>query len=680
MPMPVSRVTMIRELACRLPLLFLIAIAGRPAGAQSGVPPDILDMNLDDLMKVEIDSVFGASGYKQNVNDTPASITIVTGDEIRRYGYRTLADVLAGVPGFYVTSDRAASYIGVRGFGPPGDYNSRILVLVDGHRLSEPVTGAAPVGHELPIDVALIDRVEVIRGPNSSVYTASALLSIVNVVTRKARDAQGLTVSAERASYGDYSGRLTFGNQSRNGLGILLSGTFLESHGPSRLYFQEFDDPAENYGVAVDGDGTRSYKSLAKVTWRGLALEASYGIFDQGNPTAPYGTIFNDAAQHIRLAGGYVNLSYDHGFGGDWGYTWRLYYDNDRYHGIYPFDESFMGGAPYVINQDLSQGQDVGAAFSVSKKLGASQTLVAGAELRDNFQEHQWNYDAQPYALYFDGLTQSRVFGVHLQDEIPIRRDLILDLGLSYDYYSTFGGTANPHAALIYQPREGATLKLLYGQSFRAPTPFELYYAVPGQLANPNLKPERARTSEIVFEQSLAAGFRLTASGYYYPIRNVISAGTDAATGSIEYQNGQRVDLKGVELAVMKQSSSGWEAGVGISVEHASNLGGPAPLTNSPTTLGQANLSVPLLHRRIFASANLQYVGRRLTAAGGSATAYVVPNFTLSSRRAFGGWDFSASIYNAFDARYGDPASVAHRQQVIYRDGRNARIQWTYHF
>ena len=88
--------------------LLLIALAAALAPgrvqAQDKPAPDVLDMNLEDLMNVDIDSVWGASGFKQQVANAPASITIVTAEEIKRYGYRTLADILRDVPGFYVTA------------------------------------------------------------------------------------------------------------------------------------------------------------------------------------------------------------------------------------------------------------------------------------------------------------------------------------------------------------------------------------------------------------------------------------------------------------------------------------------------------------------------------------------------------------------------------------------------
>jgi len=639
-----------------------------------------MDMSLEDLMKVEVDSVYGASGYKQSVNDAPASITIITADEIKRYGYRTLADVLRNVPGMYVTSDRQLSYVGVRGFGPPGDYNSRVLLLLDGHWINDTVTGGAVFGTEMPFDIDLVERVEVIRGPNSSVYVANALLAIVNVVTRRGRDLRGVEVSEDLASYRTYKSRVTYGGQLKNGLEWLLSGSYYSSHGPGQLYFKEFDSPATNNGIAQNCDGGRFSSEFAKLSYRGLTLEGAYGATMQTDPTASYGAIFDDPEERARIKPGFADLSYEHHFGSDWGYVGRLYYDNDRVLNTDPFNYTAYGGAPHVLNEEIASGQDMGASFELSKKLPGGQTVVVGSEYRNNYRQAQWDYDEQPFALYLNSHEQSSLWGVHAQDEIPLGSALTLDLGLSYDHYSTFGSTTNPRAGLIYQPREGTSLKLLYGQSFRAPTAYELYYSDPTEAANPNLGPETAKTTELVFEESLPRSFRLVASGYYYPIRGVISAGTDPASGLVEYQNGERVDLRGSEITVKRQSRTGFEAGLSFSLEEAKDLSVPGPLINSPRVLAQANLSVPLFGKKVYASMNAQYVSKRRTESGDYAGSYWLPNFTLYSKKALNGWEASASLYNAFNRIYGDPASVAHAEDIIFQNGRNFRLKVTYHF
>ncbi len=639
-----------------------------------------MDMSLEDLMKVEIDSVYGASGYKQKVSDAPASITVITGEEIKRYGYRTLADVLSDVPGFYVTYDRNYDYLGVRGFGRPGDYNSRILLLVDGHETNDNIYDQAYIGTDFPVDIDLIDRIEVIKGPNSSRYLASALLGVINIVTKTGHDVPGVTLSSELASYGTFKSRITYGHQFSNGIAMLLSATYYDSHGQDKLFFQAFDNPATNYGIAENADGDMSHQAFMRFDYHGLSLEGVYGFREKQIPTASFGTIFNDSEERTTDAAAYLNLKYDHHFGSDWGYFARLDYSNQNYLGLYPYSNPQGGSFPPVLNVDISHGQWLGGEFALSKKLSQNQTLIVGAEFRDNFRQDQSNYDAEPYYQYFNSQQNSTIWGFYVQDAIQIHHALHLDLGLRTDHYSTFGGTTNPRAAVIYQPFEETTLKFLYGQSFRAPNTYELYYAGDGQEPNPTLRPETAKTTELVLEQGIYDGFRLVASGYYYPIRGLISATNDPVSGAIVYENSQCVDLKGLELTLKRQSSSGLEAGVSLSLEHAEDADTGSPLTNSPHVLGQANFSVPLFRRKLFASTNLEYVSKRRTLQGAFAGAYLVPNFTLFSRGTLKGWDISASLYNAFDSIYSDPGSVEHVEDVILQDGRNFRLKLTYHF
>ncbi|MFM8470821.1 MAG: TonB-dependent receptor plug domain-containing protein [Limisphaerales bacterium] len=100
---------------------------------------------------VTVDTVQSASKYEQSVADAPASVTIITDDEIRRFGHRTLAEVLNSVRGFNLTYDRNYHYLGVRGFGRPGDFNSRVLMLVDGHRVNDVVYDGAAIGTDSPV-------------------------------------------------------------------------------------------------------------------------------------------------------------------------------------------------------------------------------------------------------------------------------------------------------------------------------------------------------------------------------------------------------------------------------------------------------------------------------------------------------------------------------------------------
>jgi iron complex outermembrane receptor protein len=126
-----------------LPLVVFLWNCGAATGWSADPSPEpvslstLADLPLEALPQIPIETVSGASRYEQKVTQAPASVSIVTSDEIKKQGYRTLAEVLESVRGLYVTDDRNYSYLGVRGFGRPGDYNSRVLLLVDGHRLND---------------------------------------------------------------------------------------------------------------------------------------------------------------------------------------------------------------------------------------------------------------------------------------------------------------------------------------------------------------------------------------------------------------------------------------------------------------------------------------------------------------------------------------------------------------
>jgi len=675
-----------RRLGARtVPVILLLAAstaawAQAPGGATS-TQPDLTELSLQDLMKVHVEEVYGASKYIQKVTKAPSSVTIITSDDIRRYGYRTLADILRSVRGFYITYDRNYTYVGDRGLLRPGDYNSRILLLVDGHRMNEPVYDAMYIGREFPIDVDLIDRVEVIRGPSSSIYGTSAFFAVINVITKQPRAVNEAEVSGQFASFGTEEGRLTYGHKFKNGVDMLLSGSLYGSLGQPRLFFPEFDSPASSNGIALNCDFEQSEQLFTKVTYRDFTVLGVYGSRLKGIPTGSFGTIFDDRRNRTIDNHGFLDLGYEHGFAGGLDLSARVYYDQYDYDGHYIYNQS-QTDTPYpVVNNDLTHSKWWGAEFKLTKNLFDKHKLTVGSEFRDDFRAYQGNYNLNPFIVYLDDNHPDLVEAVYVEDEYAVRSNLILNVGARYDHYSTFGGTANPRLGLIYSPREKTTLKFLYGTAFRAPSAYELYYNDGGLSAeaNPYLKPEKIRTTELVVEQYLGSHLRLAASGYHYNISDLISA-TDLPGGLTQFRNAERVRANGLEGEVESKWAHGFEVGANYAFQQAQYVQTGGALTNSPRHLANLNLAGPVIPGWISAGLDLHYVSARYTLAGNRLAGFAVPDLTIFNQPLLKGLRISATIYNLFNAPYAYPGQVGNPEDAIYQDGRSVRLKVTYTF
>lgn len=652
------------------------AAKGDPA---PGTSLDLTEMSLESLMNV---SVISASKYEQKAAEAPSSVSVVTAEEIRKYGYRTLADILSSLRSFYITYDRNYNFIGVRGFAPPGDFNTRLLLLVDGHRINDGIFDTATIGTEFILDVDLIDRVEVIRGPSSSLYGSNAFFGVINVITRRGKDLKGIEVSGEAASFGTFKGRATYGNRFGNGLEVLLSGTAFRSEGQN-LFFPEFNDPATNNGIAEKRDGDKFRSFFSTLAYRDFTFQAAYISREKTIPTGSYGTVFNDPGNRTVDDRYYVDLKYDGSIDEKTSIAARVFYDWYGYRGDYVFSDNAVNPVPpfRFVNKDDTRNAWWGAEGKLTRRMLETHRLTVGAEYRDYFRQDQKNFNETPFESRLDDRRSTRVWAIYLQDEFEIAKGLILNAGVRHDRYSTFGGTTNPRVALIYNPRPKTTLKLLYGKAFRAPDVFEMFYTDGGitQKANPALRPEKIETVEGVVEQSIGDHLRLLAAVYSNKITDLITQETDPVDTLLVYRNVGPVRARGVETGLNGRWGNGLEGRASYTYQETTDGLGQR-LVNSPRHLAKLNLIAPLFAEKVFAGGETQYVGKRTSLQGDIARAYYVVNLTLYGRDLVAGLDASASVYNLFDDRYGDPTGNKNPEDILSQDGRSFRAKLTYRF
>jgi outer membrane cobalamin receptor len=649
-----------------------ILVLGGVCSAQDSKPQDLTDMSLEQLSQM---TVYSASKHEQSVSDAPSSVTIITADEIQRYGYRTLADILETVRGFYITSDRYQSYVGVRGFGRLGDWNSRILLLVDGHRINSNVLGQAFVGLEFPVDIDLIRRIEIIRGPSSSLYGAEAFFAVINVITRTENQPKREEISFAAGSFGSYGGRATWDDEYKGAV-FALSGSFYSSAGPT-LFFPEFDSPATNNGVTGNTNYESYQRVLGTISWHGFTLQGLYNAQNKGVPTAYFDSRFNDPRDRNVQGIDYLDLRYEHAFGKKWQLDARTSLSKNTLYGPVPYNAPPAPPDIYSYN-----GQWWDSEIKLSRSLPHDSTLNFGTEITDNFRVDEMNLDPDVSPVATEVSAKSVNWAGYAQFDSQINRKFSVSAGVRYDYYNAgFGGSTNPRLALIYHPTSSTTAKLLYGSAFRAPVPYESNpdYG-PFYVGNPSLQPEKIRSVEGVLEQGLGTHLHASGSVFYNRITNLITLETDPVTQLSVYENSQAATTKGVELELSGGLAGSLTGRASYSyTQTANSLTGQTP-PNSPANLVKLNLSMPFLHQKFTGSLDGQYTGKVTTLAGNTLGGFSVLNLTLIGHTLGNRADISASVYNLLDKRYSFPGRPEDPEDALLQDGTTFRFKFTYRF
>jgi outer membrane receptor for ferrienterochelin and colicins len=633
-----------------------------------------------DILFDDIPSVFAASKHEQKITEAPASVSIITAEEIKRYGYRTLSDILRSVRGFYVTNDRNYGSVGVRGFGQPGDYNTRLLLMIDGRRMNDTVYDSFGVDGDLGLDVDLIDRVEIIRGPGSSLYGTSAFFGVINITTQSGRDYKGGELTLDMGSQNTRIARATFGSRFENGLELLLSASATKSDGETRLYFPEFDDPSSNNGIYENHDGEDSHNLFTKLEYGGLSVDATYYQLTKEIPTASYATVFNDPRTLTKDENLQIGMTYQHTF--DFGTEWsnHLTYGQYEYFGAFASDYSDEGDGSYlVVNKDTANSQWWVVESQFSHALSGSQRLIGGVEYRNNSKQDQGNFDEE---IYLDDQRNSKSASVYLQDQLKLNDNITLNIGLRYDKFDSFGSHFSPRLAVILTPQAQTSVKFLYGEAFRAPNVYELYYHDGFNTTKPSLElqPETIRSYELVLEHYLQDTTLLTASVYNNLINQLISYVQDPVDDLFVFTNTDSINARGFELGLETRFGQHLRSEISYAYQENENTGTGSMLVNSPRHMAKAKLIAGLFSERVYAGLELQYLSKRKTQQTTDADAYMLTNFTLSSDTIIPGISLAVSAYNLFNSKFEDPGSTEHVQAVIEQNGRKVLFRASYQF
>jgi vitamin B12 transporter len=446
-----------------------------------------------------------------------AAVSVITEDEVRTYNYGGVEEALRNVPGVEIQRSGSlgkTTSIKIRGAG-----TQQVVVLVDGMRVSSPTLGLTELS-ELTLDA--IDRVEIVRGPQSTLYGADAIGGVVNIVTKKGQGSPQGLLWVEGGSYGTIRERANV-QGSFGGFNYNLSGSHYDTRGHLRR-FDNDDSDLTSFNGRVGYDFP--WKGELSLTGRYVKTHLDLPVFS-ATPT----TVFDPNAQSDSETYLY-NLTYKQPIFDWWDVRLRYgqWWNNAGFRNLPP------PGSFTTISQTDTRRQE--AEVLTTFRMGPWNTLTLGYENRAEQGQSRGNFRA---ALE----THSGFF----EDQVNLFDRLFLSGGIRYESSSVFGRELTPRVGLAFAIKEtGTRLRATWGQGFRAPTINDLFF--PG-FGNPDLQPEHSESYDAGFDQKLWKNrIRFGSTFFHNRFSNLIQIVFDPATFLAAPFNVGRAVTEGVETYV----------------------------------------------------------------------------------------------------------------------------------
>ena len=677
----------------------VLALAAVLAQAQGALAQGANDEEDLALAYGEKSFVSIATGTRQSLNRAPSAASVITAEDLANMGARTVDEALETIPGLHVSRSTAYMAANYHVRGIVSDYNPEVLMLVNGVPMTSMFVGNRG---DMPVDLPVenISRIEVIRGPGSAVYGADAFAGTINIITKTGGELDGTSFGVRAGSFGSWDTWFQHGKK----YGELEISSYLKI-GASDGYRKTVQVDAQS---SVDALGLAPAASLAPGS-----VNTGHDDID-GQLDVAYGR-FRARAGYTRRS----NIGTGSGIASALDPTGKM--RSERITGE-------VGWSDPVFAQDLSM--DLKASFThldnqVTTPLmlfpagafsGAFPDGMIGAPnkwerqmrlsagwIYSGFADHRVRFGighddlnlyktselknfiqtpGLPVAIplgYASGsnlfLTphQRRINYLYLQDEWSLARNWTLTGGIRHDDYSDFGKTTNPRLALVWEARPDLTAKVMYGTAFRAPSFVEQYNgANPVAVGNASIMPEKIATFEGGLTWQARHNLKATLSLFRHEISDLI--GTDGS----RYENGGKQIGHGGEIEIEWQPSTtlnvvgsyAYQMNIDQETHHDA---GYAPHHHLYTRADWRFISGWL------ASAQVNYVADRERAYGDNRPKvpdYTSVDLTIRSDQPKRGWDFSASIRNAFNADIREPSKTPSPFGILYDLPMPGRTWW----
>jgi outer membrane receptor for ferrienterochelin and colicins len=620
-----------------IPALALCAIAlSSPGPARADDATDLAGLLAEPV-------VSGASKSAELASDAPATTSVITAADMRRYGIRSLAEAIDFLGMGLVTQDPLhAVEVGSRGVVLTGDYGDHLLVVVDGHVLNEPWNGTAYYEQGLALPIELIDHIELILGPGSVLYGGNAMLGVINIVTKKANVYRGLVAVAEGGVSPQHGlgGKFTsfaprdLGNTYRLGLGFGKAFRLFDEDasfvGQAEVYGQNgpsFEFPLQSGNVNAFGASTNyGPRATAPGVWGGrvnhqyyTSVPTVWGKFTVGDLTiegrasryrraTPYINYFNQLSSDFDEPRSYederwfsLDVRYQKHIGERLTLLARGYGDHYNYEEQLFNTDAPQCGEPCII-VPLGRSRWAGAELQANidwLKDDAFTTLL-GADVRvrhiEGLVDNRRASDGQMLSSSTSGPVNEVPWAVYVQQRYsPIRR-LHLNAGARLDSDPRGGEHISPRAAFSVNPWRNGTIKGIYAEAFRAPSYYEgAFHPNDASIDFTNLRPETVRGLEASMEQKFGTQ-RLLFAVYRTWWDDMISLTlVDPVAFSLAYRNNSTINNYGFNTQ-FEGTSGPWAYGASLTGAYARRItaDGSVKLPVAPHMFGNVRASYDL--------------------------------------------------------------------------------------
>ncbi len=628
--------------------------------------------DLEGLLDTNV--VSAPSRARERADDAPATVTVVTSDELRKLGLRSLHEAINFVSVGLVAQDPLHSVeVGARGVLLSGDYGNHVLVVIDGHSMNEAWNGTAYFEQGLGVPLEFIDHLELIVGPGSVLYGSSAMLGVINVVTKRPRDLGGVQVTAEGSvlppqgvdgapqlrwpGFGG-TGRLSLlagweGTLAGRALEASVGLEYFAHHGQSLTYavqrgFTETDgtttwpqrwgrrapEPGAWGGVTTDSWWTQVPSGLLKVRWGDFSLWAHGAINARGTPAYDVLGVGTDFDADNRETDRSLNLElrWQRPLSERVSLMARAYFDLYDYGAAWESSSWLLNGSDAALPagadpSDFTFRQEIraGARWGGLEVQGGIDWLGDGrfpllvgvdARLRSF---HDATTTATLEGEVFDTVNAYQAdewqVAAYLQQRARVHPKLQLNLGARLDTQSAFDPRVSPRAAVVWTTPWEARIKAVFSTAFRTPSGYERFAQYEGsQVRNPLLQPESVLTGELGYEQRFGRQ-RVAVIGFVSRFEDMVhlrDAFDAMGTPVRSYQNhGELLNIgaQGVVEGTLGPLS------YAASLTGAINQSAQEPLVASPGWFGNARVTWSFGDGKPRASLLANFSGTRLITA-----------------------------------------------------------------